>query len=566
MFLLIDNYDSFTYNLVHAFHMLGAVPLVLRNDDPALEALAADPALRAVCIGPGPGHPDEAGLCLSFLRRLDPGVPVLGVCLGHQVLGRMAVAPVGVGPRIVHGKASAVIHDGTGLFEGIPSPMRAGRYHSLVVDAAAAAVPLAVTATTPEGEVMAIAFPDRPWAGVQFHPESVLTPDGMRLLGNFVKLFGRDADCAAGAPATRAAAHHTGRETPSPHSAEAGPRPTPHPLSEIIDTLAKGEDLPGSMARAGFARLMDGGMTPAQAGAFLLGLRSKGETPEEMTEAVNAVLERAVPVDLPGDLPVLDVVGTGGDGRSSFNCSTGTALVLAAMGHRVVKHGNRSVSSRCGSADVLEGLGFDLDVPPEAVGRRAREDGFVFLFAPRFHPCFRHIMPIRRELGVRTLFNLMGPLVNPARPGHCFLGVANKDLLPLVAGTLARLGGRSGAVVCGAGGYDELTALGPADVAYVRGGEVRFDTLDPASFGFSPCEPEELAVSGPEEGVAVLRELLRGGGPEPMRDMLTLNAGFGLHLLRPEQTLAACMAEAKQAVASGIAGRYADKIARRRAA
>lgn len=550
MFLLIDNYDSFTYNLVHAFYGLGVEPVVLRNDDPALDALATDPRLCGVCIGPGPGHPDAAGNCLSFLQRLDLSVPVLGVCLGHQVLGRLAVAPVTVGPRIVHGKASEVTHDGTGLFEGIASPMRAGRYHSLLVDSAQAAVPLKVIARTPEGEVMGIAFTDRPWAGVQFHPESVLTPDGVKLLANFVKLF------APGAVTARA-----GQENREHDEAAS---PTPHSLPEIIETLARGEDLPAGMARTGFARLMDGEMTPAQAGAFLLGLRGKGETPEEMAEAVNAVLERAIPVDLPCDLPVLDVVGTGGDGSSSFNCSTGTALVLAAMGHRVVKHGNRSVSSRCGSADVLEGMGFDLDVPPEDVARRAREDGFVFLFAPRFHPCFRHIMPIRRELGVRTLFNLMGPLVNPARPGRCFLGVANKALLPLVAGTLARLGGRSGAVVCGAGGYDELTTLGPADVAYVRGSEVRFDTLDPAAFGFTPCKPEDLMVSGPEEGVGALRQLLAGHGPEPMRDMLALNIGFGLYLLQPEQTLAACMSRARQVVASGIAGAYVEKILRPR--
>lgn len=544
MFLLIDNYDSFTYNLVHAFCGLGAEPLVLRNDDPALEGLAANPALRGVCIGPGPGHPDDAGLCAAFLRRLDPAIPVLGVCLGHQVLARAAGAGIAVGPRIVHGKASEVMHDGTGVFAGISSPMRAGRYHSLLVDAAGSAL-LRVTARTAEGEVMAIAFADRPWIGVQFHPESVLTPEGARLLGNFARVFTR-------------------QETVPPAGEDrAGAAPTPHPLPVIIDTLARGEHLPGDMARTGFSRLMNGEMTPAQAGAFLLGLRSKGETPEEMAEAVNVVLEKAIPVDLPDDLPALDVVGTGGDGRSSFNCSTATALVLAAMGHRVVKHGNRSVSSRCGSADALEGLGIDINVPSAEVGARAREDGFVFLFAPRFHPCFRHIMPVRRELGVRTLFNLMGPLVNPARPGRCFFGVAQKELLPLVAGTLARLGGRTGAVVCGAGGYDELTTLGPADVAYVRGSEVRHDVLDPAAFGFVPCEPEELAVSGPEEGVAVLRELLDGGGPEPMRAMLALNVGFGLHLLRPELPPAACMIEARAAIASGAAGRYAARLARR---
>jgi anthranilate phosphoribosyltransferase len=172
-------------------------------------------------------------------------------------------------------------------------------------------------------------------------------------------------------------------------------------------------------------------------------------------------------------------------------------------------------------------------------------------------------MPIRRELGVRTLFNLMGPLVNPARPSLCFLGVARADLLPLVAGALARMDGRSGAVVHGAGGYDELTTLGPADVAFVRGGKVTFTTLDPAEYGFTPCAPEELAVNGPEQGTAVLRELLDGRGAQPMLQMLALNTGFGLHLLRPEQPLAACMAEAKRAVASGAGGSYVRALLNR---
>ena len=550
MFVVIDNYDSFTFNLVQAFYGLGLAPLVVRNDDPALLSHARNPALTGVCIAPGPGHPDDAGLCLDFLAGLPLSVPVLGVCLGHQILGRFAGAPVVVGTRIMHGRASDIIHDGRGLFQGLPCPLRAGRYHSLLVLAGQAATPLLVTARTAEDEVMALAFPDRPWAGVQFHPESVLTPEGMRLLGNFA------AGCGGSAG-----------ERTRPFSGiscrEGGDGSAPYPLSAIIDTLARGEDLPPSMARVGFARLMDGEMTPAQAGAFLLGLRAKGETPEEVGEAVGAILDRAVPVDIPPGMKVLDVVGTGGDGRFSFNCSTGTALTLAALGHRIVKHGNRSVSSQCGSADVLEGLGFDLELAPEEIPDRITEDGFVFLFAPRFHPAFRHIMPVRRELGVRTLFNLMGPLVNPARPGLCFLGVAQADLLPLVSGVVARMGSRSGAVVHGAGGYDELTTLGPADVAFVRGGKVVQTTLDPAEYGFTPCDPEDLAVGRPEQGAAVLRELLDGRGNEAMLQMLALNTGFGLHLLRPEQPLAACMAEAREAVAAGAGGVFVRTLLQR---
>lgn len=189
MFLLIDNYDSFTFNLVQAFQRQGRDPLVKKNDDPAVLDLAADPALEMVCLSPGPSRPENAGLCLEFLARLPHAVPVLGVCLGHQTLGLFAGAPVVVNSRIMHGKTSEVDHDATGLFTGLPRPVTVGRYHSLVVDVAAAPAEaqalLRVTARTDRGEVMALEYTDRPWAGVQFHPESVLTPDGERLLANF---------------------------------------------------------------------------------------------------------------------------------------------------------------------------------------------------------------------------------------------------------------------------------------------------------------------------------------------------------------------------------------------
>ena len=187
MFLLIDNYDSFTYNLVQAFYALGHEPVVLRNDDPAILDMAADPALEMVCISPGPGHPSQTGFCPEFLRRLPHHVPVLGVCLGHQLLGLHAGAQVDVGPCIMHGKQSEIVHDGSGLFEGLPNPMKVARYHSLVVHAGEGegSALFTVTARAPEGEVMALQYRDRPWVGVQFHPESILTPDGLRLLGNF---------------------------------------------------------------------------------------------------------------------------------------------------------------------------------------------------------------------------------------------------------------------------------------------------------------------------------------------------------------------------------------------
>ena len=524
MFLLIDNYDSFTYNLVQAFYSLGQNPVVVKNDDPRLPELARHPDLSRVCISPGPGHPENAGLCLEFLRLLDPSVPVLGVCLGHQAICAAFGATVTYAKELMHGKQSLVHFDTSSrLFQNCPKTAPVARYHSLAADAATMPDCLKVTAVTDDGEIMAVQHTDYSIYGVQFHPESVLTPEGVRLLGIFPQEI-----------------------LPEGHGTNS--------IDTILETLASGSDLGADMAATGFSALMDGAMTPAQAGSFLMGLRMKGESPLEMAHATRAALARAVRVDgLEG--PFIEVVGTGGDRRSSFNCSTGTALTLAGMGYKVVKHGNRAVSSRSGSADVLEGLGVPLDIAPEDAPLMLRERNFVFLFAQRFHPCFRNIAPLRRELGIRTLFNLLGPLINPARPSHILLGVARPDLLRLMAETLAQSPVRRAAVVCGAGSYDEITPLGVNEMILLRDGELTPFTLDPADFGIPPCAPEDLAVSSREEAVNVLRELLNGGGPSAMRDMLALNVGMGIHLLEDQLPLAVCMARAREALASGAGGR-----------
>ena len=524
MFLLIDNYDSFTYNLVQAFYGLGREPLVMANDAPGLLAQAENPELELVCISPGPGRPENAGLCLEFLRRLEkraPAVPVLGVCLGHQLLGLHAGAEIVLAPQVMHGKQSDIVHDGKGLFEGLPNPLRVGRYHSLVVRLGEAAERLEATARGPEGEVMALRYRDRPWVGVQFHPESVLTADGARLLANFPAAL---ENCAA----------------------------RPPDMAAILERLAARQDLTAEMAASAFAALMDGRLTAAQAGALLMGLRMKGESALELAHASRAALARAVAVEGIGGT-CIDVVGTGGDGRHSFNCSTAASLTLAGMGYRVVKHGNRAVSSTCGSADALEALGVDLDADAAAVAESAAQRNFAFLFAPRFHPAFKNIGPLRRELGVRTLFNILGPMINPARPSHLLMGVARPELVDLVAQTLRQTPLRCGAVVCGAGGYDELTPMGPAHVALLRGGEVSQLRLDPADFGLShACRPGDLAVKNREEAVAILRELLAGRGPEVMLDMVALNVGLAVFLLEDGLDLASAMRRGRDAVRAGL--------------
>lgn len=520
MFLIIDNYDSFTYNLVQAFYKLGKEPVVLKNDDPRLLELAIDPDLEMVCISPGPGHPAKAGLGLEFLKRLDPSVPVLGVCLGHELLGLFGGAKVDIAPSVNHGKQSEIVHDGTGIFEGLPNPLPVGRYHSLaVISDGGEEAPFRVTSRGPEGEVMSLAYKDRPWIGVQFHPESVLTPDGLKLLANFpekIKIRSKKI-----------------------------------PIAKILERLAEKGDLSAEMAADAFSALMDGDLSEAQAGALLMGLRMKGESALELAHAVHAALARSVRVHgLTGEC--LDIVGTGGDGRNSFNCSTAAAFVMAGLGYRIVKHGNRAVSSTCGAADALEGVGIELDPNPVSVLKMLDKSGFAFLFAPHFHPSFKNIGPIRKQLGIRTLFNILGPMINPARPSHLLMGVARPELVPLIAETLAQSPIKNAAVLSGAGGYDEMTAMGAAKIAFVRNGDITWKIFDPGEFGIPSCSPEELSVSSREEAVDVLKKILKGDGPPAMMNMVALNVAVALCLLHDGLSFREALERALDAVQAGV--------------
>jgi anthranilate phosphoribosyltransferase len=326
-------------------------------------------------------------------------------------------------------------------------------------------------------------------------------------------------------------------------------------MKEILEKLASGVDLSREEAAEAFGRLLGGDMTPVQAGAFLMGLRAKGETADELATGVEICLEHARLVEgLPE--PRIDTCGTGGDGQCSFNCSTAVALVLASMGHKVVKHGNRSVSSKCGSADVLEAMGLPLDTPAEKVADELAAKNFVFLFAPAYHPAFKHIVPVRKDLAIRTLFNLMGPLLNPARPTHQIVGAASEPIAELMAEALSLPGAgvERAAVVHGAGGFDELTPFGPSTIFRVAPGRVERETFDPAPLGMFGGKAENVAVSGPEESLQAMRELLRGQGPWVMQDMLIINLALALSVLDASTDMNTAFWTAKEAVLSGQAG------------
>src|SRR5216110_704161 len=278
-------------------------------------------------------------------------------------------------------------------------------------------------------------------------------------------------------------------------------------IQSAIAELMDGRDLSQEGARDVMRSIMDGEATPGQISAFLVALRMKGETADEIAGCAEAMREHVVPVR-PSRDDLVDTAGTGGDGGKTFNISTAAALVAAAAGDGVAKHGNRSVSSQSGSADVLEALGFDLDLTPERIARSIDELGFGFMFAPTHHPAMRHAAPVRSELAARTVFNVLGPLTNPAGARAQVVGVYAPELVRTIAEVLAHLGATRAFVVHGAGGIDELSPAGPNRVCEVVDGSLRERTIDPADLGVARCDPSELRGGSPEENAAAIRAVL----------------------------------------------------------
>jgi anthranilate synthase/phosphoribosyltransferase len=484
MILLVDNYDSFTYNLYQYLGELGADVKVIRNDALSVDdALALNP--ERIVISPGPGTPDEAGISLELIRRSP--VPLLGVCLGHQSLGQTFGGTVVRAAKLMHGKTSEIRHDGRTIFAGLPDVFTATRYHSLVVDPESVPDCLEVSAWTDGGVVMGLRHRERPLEGVQFHPESILTTAGKDILRNFLGLGAAKVN-----------------------------------IKRHLARLARGERLSEDEAASAMGSIMDGEATPAQIGALLAAMAARGETEDEVVGFARTMRTRAVPLVSRG---AVDTCGTGGDGCGTFNISTVVSFVVAACGVPVAKHGNRSASGSCGSADVLEALGVRIDAPTATVQKALDTVGWTFLFAPRFHAATRHAVGPRKEMGVRTAFNLLGPLTNPAQPEAQVVGVPKAELVPFVARCLQRLGTKRAWVVHG-GGLDEL-GLGATTVAEVNGDSLRTFTVAPEDAGLQAAPLEALRGGDPQANALIAREVL-GGAAGPRRDVVLLNAAAAL--------------------------------------
>lgn len=529
MILLIDNYDSFSYNLYQLIGSIEPEITVVRNDAVTIEDIERmNP--EAIVLSPGPGKPADAGICLDVVRTLSGRFSILGVCLGHQAIFEAFGGTVDHASHLMHGKSSLIsVNTTSTLFRGLPNTIQAARYHSLSAQKETLPNCLRITSTC-EGELMAVEHRTHPTFGVQFHPESIMTPEGKAILQNFID-------------AAREFNH-----TNNPQSLPSKENPM---IKEAIQTLSNKQDLPYAEAEAVMDEIMSGKATPVQMAAYLTALAMKGETIDEITASAAGM--RAHCVKLLHEMDVLEIVGTGGDGSNSFNISTTASLVIAAAGVPVAKHGNRAASSKCGAADVLEELGVNIDLVPERSAELLKSINICFLFAQNYHIAMKYVAPVRKELGIRTVFNILGPLSNPAGANMELMGVYDQELVEPLAQVMMKLGVRRGMVVYGQDSLDEISMAAPTSVCEIKDGWFQSYEITPEQFGYTRCAKEDLVGGTPTENAAITRAIINGEDRGPKRCAVCLNAGAALYITGAAETMEAGVRLAENIIDSGKA-------------
>lgn len=323
-------------------------------------------------------------------------------------------------------------------------------------------------------------------------------------------------------------------------------------VAQALNQLIARENLSAETMSQFMTALMDGQLSAPAAAAILTALRAKGETLDEIVAAAKVMRSFSNQVEVADNSKFVDIVGTGGDGAHTFNISTTCLFVVAAAGAKVAKHGNRSVSSKSGSADAIEALGGNLNLTPEQVGQSIESTGIGFMFAPNHHPAMRHVSPIRREMGVRTVFNILGPLTNPANAPHTLMGVFSKELTTVMAQAMRALGAQHVLVVHSEDGMDEVSLSAPTYVCELKNGEISEYTITPEQFGIERAPMSDLKVDNPQESKVMMLDAL-SNLPCPARDIVILNAGVALYTAQNVDSIAAGIELAKNVIASGEA-------------
>ncbi|MCP4130695.1 MAG: bifunctional anthranilate synthase component II/anthranilate phosphoribosyltransferase [bacterium] len=494
MILLIDNYDSFTYNLKQYLMELGQKVEVVRNDSVSLADIEKMNPSHIV-VSPGPGRPEDAGISVDVIKRFSGKIPILGVCLGHQSIGYAFGGKIVPAKKLMHGKISKINHNDTGVFLGVPKGFEATRYHSLVVDEDSLPPDLEVTSYSDNSEIMGVKHKNYLTEGVQFHPESILTYEGKKILKNFLEyVYDKKADGII--------------------------------IREALGKVIEGHDLTKDFAVSVMNEIMEGNTTDSQIASFLTALRLKGESVDEITAFAKVMREKSIKIE-PESRDLVDTCGTGGDASGTFNISTASAIVTAGAGVTVAKHGNRSISSRSGSADVLEALNVNIDILPEEVTECVNQVGIGFLFAPKLHPAMKYAIGPRREMGIRTVFNILGPLTNPASARFQVVGIYSRDLVEIIAEVLQNLGIERGYVVSSDDGLDEVSLSAPTLIAEIGEKGIVVDTFSPEKIGYTMSSLESIKGGSASENAGIIKAIL-SGEKGAQRNIVCLNAGFAI--------------------------------------
>ena len=509
MILLIDNYDSFVFNVAQYLGELTDEEVrTMRNDQLTLAEIRALNPSRIV-LSPGPKHPKDSGICLEILKEITD-IPILGICLGHQAFGLVHGATVKRLEVPLHGKTSVltVTEPQSVLFKGLPQQFSVMRYHSLYVDKDTLPQELIITALSDDGVIMALQHKTKPIHSIQFHPESFFTEYGKNILKNF--LVGTQAVQSVQNTEEKAKAYAN------------------EVFKAALKKLQENQPLGDSDFKQICEVLHSKQYDIVQLGALLVLISEKSLYPESLTAFVRNIL--AYSTTFADPRPMIDLCGTGGDGLKTINISTTVAFIVAALGVKVAKHGNRSVTSQSGSTDVLGELGIAMESNLMKQLDSLEKNGLAFFHAPFFHNLVGEVREVRQRLGIRTVFNVLGPLLHPnTKLKYQLVGLYHEPVMRLYAETLQLLGREHALVVRGNDGLDEISICDETKIVEVKGKQILEYTIAPEMFGFKRAFHTDIQGGTPTENAEILRRTLKGEERGAKADIVILNAMFALY-------------------------------------
>ena len=512
MILLIDNYDSFVFNVEQYLKELTNEEVkTVRNDEITLEGIRELNPDRIV-LSPGPKHPKDSGICLEILKNID-NIPILGICLGHQAFGLVFGGKIERLETPLHGKTSEIMvtDKNSILFKDMPEKFNVMRYHSLYVSEENLPEDLTVTAKSNDGIIMALEHRTKSIYGVQFHPESFFTEYGKNIIRNFIIN-------------TKKISLQDYNEKIEELERKKADEVFKKSLKKLQDDIPLGDNDFKEICEVIDSKNYD----IVQLGALLVLISEKSLYPESLTAFVKNILEYSTTFS--DDTPMIDLCGTGGDGLKTINISTTVAFIVAAMGVKVAKHGNKSVTSKSGSSDVIDKLGLTMEKSLITQLNKLENSNLAFFHAPFFHKLVGEVREVRQRLGIRTVFNVLGPLLHPNRKlKYQLVGLYHEPVHRLYAETLQLLGREHALVVRGNDGLDEISICDETKIVEVKGDKILEYTVSPETFGFKRAFHADIEGGTPEENAEVLVRTLKGEENSPKSDIVILNAMFALY-------------------------------------